>query len=147
MAKKIKRIIVIFISTIAIVLVIVCYFYYKKPADIKNSNGKKINAIELYKIFIEGAATAKNYTGKVVEVTGKVAEVFKNQQNQTVILLKTDKENAFINCTMEEIEYNIKTGGHASIKGICNGIGETDTILGIFGDVYLIRCYNSKTNK
>ncbi|MBK7884740.1 MAG: hypothetical protein IPJ81_13870 [Chitinophagaceae bacterium] len=120
------------------------YYYNKKIANIKNSSSKKVSAIKLYKIFSEDPVTAKKeYTQKILEVSGEVMQITKNQQHQNIVLLKSGNESAFINCTMEEaLHGNIKISDIVSIKGICNGMGDSDTALGIFGDVYLIRCYN-----
>lgn len=134
------------LGCILIIMIAVGYYYNRKTGSIKNSKGEKISATALYKIFALDS-TAKNYIGKIVEVSGEVSEVFKNQQNQNVIQLKSGKEGAFINCTMEEGYFKIAKGNQVSIKGICNGIGETDTILGIFGDVYLTRCYSTNSGK
>jgi hypothetical protein len=150
MANRKRGNILFLISVIFIVLAIICYyyFYYSQTINVKNSKGKKIDAIELYNLFSEDSVIAKqDYTQKILEVSGEVIQISKNQQNQTVILLKCGKEGAFINCTMEEYLNTVKVGDKTSLKGICNGIGDGDTTLGIFGDIYLIRCYTANEGK
>ena len=96
--------------------------------------GKAGNFYWLYK-------SKKNYTNKILEVSGMVTAISENQRHQPVVLLKTNTDGAAINCTFEGNAGDISTGNAVSIKGICNGIGEGDADLGIMADVYLVRCY------
>jgi hypothetical protein len=119
------------------------YYLYNKPAvDVKNAEGQKVVATDLFATFMKDSATAKkNYTNKILEISGMVKLVTYNQQHQPVVLLKTNQEGAAINCTLEGPAGGINAGQAVSIKGICNGIGEGVADLGIMGDVYLVRCY------
>jgi hypothetical protein len=72
-----------------------------------------------------------------------VKSISKNLQNQTVVILKTNTEGSYINCTMEGAAENIKEESSVIIKGVCQGI-QGDADLGIMGDVYLIRCYTAE---
>lgn len=132
--------------TIIAVGAIFAYLIYNKPAiDVKNSAGKKVIAEELYNSYIKNSENAKkSYSDKILEVNGEVVNKFQNQQKQMVILLASGASGAFINCTMEGADENIHIGTQTSIKGICTGIGDGDLDLQIPGDVYLIRCYESK---
>ena len=103
-----------------------------------------ISAVELHKIFSTDSVTAKNkFIGdennhKVIEVNGVVTEVKKDQKGQSVILLKTGTDGAFINCTFEGAA-DIKTGSTVTVKGMCTGYN-FDADMGIPGDVILVRC-------
>lgn len=105
-----------------------------------------ITAVELHKIFASDSGKAKNtFIGdennkKVTRVSGEVAELKKDQQQQQVILLKTSTEGAFINCTMEEKSAPVKVGTIITIQGMCTGYN-FDADMGIPGDVVLLRCY------
>ena len=108
----------------------------------KNANATKVAAMELYQTFANDSAVAKiKYLEKILEVSGDVTQVDKNQQGQVIILLKTHTAGASINCTMEDTSGKIKTGGKIKIKGICSGLGQADKDMGISADVYLTRCY------
>ncbi len=118
------------------------YYYNKGPMDLHQAKGQKISAEELYREFIQDTSTQQKYSGTVLEVTGEIIEITQNQQQQTVILLKTGIPESAINCTLEDMsKKDIKAGSLVTIKGICNGMNDEGRELGIGGDIYLIRCY------
>jgi len=122
------------------------YFIWNKPhQDVESATAVKTTATELYKSFTTDSVTAKkNFVQRVLEVSGTVSAVSKNQQNQTVVLIKTGTDGASVNCTMEAEAAAFSVGSTVIIKGICDGLGQGDADLGIMGDVYLVRCYNVK---
>ena len=137
----------IFILTLAIVLVatgaVGFYLFNKGPVNIKKAKAVHIDASVLYKAFETDSATAnKKFNGKILQVKGTIKEIGLNQQNQQVILLSTTTEGASINSTMEENIEALQTGKTIMLKGICNGIGESDEDLGLKADVYLTRAYH-----
>lgn len=118
------------------------YLWNKPHQNVANAAAVKTNAVSLYKVFkSDSIAANKKFTQQVIEVSGTVNRVSKNQQNQTVVLISTNTNGAYINCTLEQDSKNIQPGQLINIKGICNGIGQGDADLGIKGDVYLVRCY------
>jgi hypothetical protein len=119
------------------------YLYNKGPVDVKNASAKKIDASELYKAFsMDSLDAQKNFSGKVLEVKGKVEGISSNQQLQKFLLLNTGEEGAFVNCTLEETDnLALVKGDIVSVKGICKGLGEADPELGIKADLYLTRVY------
>ena len=141
-----KRYILLSIAVILLLLVGIGYYMYNKPAvDIESAEGKKVMATALYECFATDSMLAKkDFTQKIVQVSGVVTQVSSNQQKNTVVLLKTNTDGAYVNCTMEEPAQGISAGSNIEIKGICNGMGEGDADLGIVGDVYLIRCHTVK---
>jgi hypothetical protein len=118
------------------------YFYNKGPVNIKNATAKKTTATVLYSAFLsDSAAAQKNYSGKILSVTGIVSSVNNNQQGLPVILLETGNGSGFINCTLEEKSaVSIKEKQPITIKGICSGLGLADEELGLQPDLYLERC-------
>jgi hypothetical protein len=145
MTGKLKRNIFIFFIAIVLIGAITSYMMWNKPhLDVKAAEAAKITAIDLYKIFTTDSAGAKlKYLNKVVAVSGEVKQVSLNQQNQQIILLKTQTPDASVNCTMEEVRNNIKAGDTIVLKGICSGYINGDSDMGLPGDVFLIRCYIS----
>ncbi|MEO8771304.1 MAG: hypothetical protein ABI402_14510 [Ferruginibacter sp.] len=135
------------ITTTLLVLVLMAsgigyYLYNKGPVDVQDSSSVKTNAAGLYVLFIKDLAAAqKNYTGRILEVSGEVHDISINQQQKKILLLKTNSDGAYVNCTMEENIENVHANDKVNVKGICSGIGEGDVDLGIKGDVYLTRCY------
>jgi len=121
------------------------YQIWNKPhQDIKNAVAAKTNAVALYNSLTNDSANTKVlFINKIVAVWGEVKQVSKNQQNQQVILLKTNVRDGSVNCTMEENIKNIKAGDRVLLKGICIGYIGGDSDLQVAGDVFLIRCYRS----
>ena len=145
MKGKLKKNILIFFIAIVLIAVVTGYLMWNKPhQNVKDADAIKITAIDLYKIFTMDSARAKSkYLNVVVAVSGEVKQVSLNQQNQQIILLKTNTPDASVNCTMEENANNIKAGDTIVVKGICSGYINGDIDMGLPGDVFLVRCYSS----
>ncbi|MEP7108085.1 MAG: hypothetical protein ABI760_08880 [Ferruginibacter sp.] len=127
---------------VLIVSVIAWYMYNKEGPDIENASAEKVAATDLYDSFVRDSVGAKKmYMEKILEVSGEVIQVNKNQELQAVILVRTYINGASLNCTMEGPAGDIKKGDKVLIKGICKGMGPGDPDLGILPDVYLTRCY------
>jgi hypothetical protein len=143
MTGKLKRNILIFFIAIAVIAGVTGYMIWNKPhRNVKDATAIKISAVDLYKIFTTDSASANSkYVNTVVVISGEVKQVSLNQQNQQIILLKTQTPDASVNCTMEGNKNNIKAGDTISVKGICSGYINGD--MGLAGDVFLIRCYIS----
>jgi len=142
-AKKV--IIFSILAILAIGAAYAFYMYTKGPVNIKNETSVKVDAITLYQAFLKDSLQSRNkYTNRIVESTGEVAKISQNQQNQVIVLLKTNETGAYINCTMEGPADKIAEKENITLKGLCTGIGMGDEELGILGDVYLIRCYLAK---
>lgn len=142
MSAKKKKIVIFFLAFIIIAGVVGYYFYDKGPVNVKNAAGKKTNAATLYQSFLKDSTAAKKiYLNNILEVSGKVMKVSKNQENQVIVMLQTNEAGAYVNCTMEEEVTGLVENKQATLKGICTGMGMGDADLGILGDVYLVRCY------
>lgn len=145
MAGKKKVFVTVSLIIIVAAAAIGFYLWNKPVVNVEDADGVKSAARELYKTFSTDSLQAKKeYAQQIVEVAGVVNGTSMNQQNQTVVLLNTGMEGGNINCTMEGKAAHIKNGDSVIIKGICNGLGQGDTDLGILGDVYLVRCYQVK---
>lgn len=143
MTARLKRLVFASILFPAIIVTTIGFYLYNKgPLDVKNSTGIPVTAIELYNLYSsDSLRTGKKYTDNILVVSGEVFEVSLNAQMQKVILLKTKTDQAFINCTFEELVDKIKKTDKISIKGICSGIGQGYPEMEIMGDVYLSRCF------
>ena len=142
MSTKKKNIVVIFLAVIIIAGAIGYYFYNKGPVNVKNASAIKTEAVTLYQSFLKDSTTAKKtYLNNVLEVSGLVMKVSKNQENEVIVMLQTNEAGAFVNCTMEKEAAPLSENEQATLKGICTGMGMGDADLGIMGDVYLVRCY------
>lgn len=146
MTKKTKKTILYTLLLLAIGGGSVGYYMWNKPhRSVEGASGIKVAANDLYNAYNKDSAAAnKQYTDKVVEVSGTVAKATTNQQNQVVVLLQTPQEGGYINCTMEGGNPNAKEGVSITVKGICSGYNGGDADLGLPGDVVLTRCYPVK---
>ena len=148
MGIKKKYIIISFFVCFIAATAIGYYFYNDEGVNIETAKAVAADATVLYDTFIKDPVAAKkHYAGKIVAVSGEVEQVSANQQQQPVVLLKTDTDGAAVNCTFEGMTGNVKIGDKTIIKGICTGLGEGDAELGIPGDVYLTRCYITKQDQ
>lgn len=110
--------------------------------DIKDAEAVEVTAVALYDSLTNNKPHAKSvFVNKVVAVTGRIKRIMQNQQKQQVILLETNREDASINCTMEENMKDINVGEILTIKGMCMGYSGGDVTMDLPGDVFLIRCY------
>lgn len=142
MTVRRKNIIIFLLAAVVIAGAAGFYFYNKGPVSVKDSHAAKIDAVALYQSFSKDSVQAKkNYADKILEVSGIIKKVSKNQQNQVIVMLQTNEDGAFINCTLEEDKAGLAENKPVSLKGICTGMGMGDADLGILGDVYLVRCY------
>jgi hypothetical protein len=123
------------------------YLFNKKHFSVEAAEPvAKITAAALHQSFTADSAVAKNkFIGdeanqKVIQVNGKVSDIKTDQQGNSVVLLTTATDGAFINCTMEGKADNVNAGNPVVIKGICTGYN-FDADMGIPGDVILTRCY------
>lgn len=136
-----KKQFLLFLLLIMLAVAIGYYFYNKGPVNFKNSDTLNITAVELYNAYEDTLAAQKKFTGKVLTVAGVVSKIEMNQQNETILLLKTNTGGAFINCSMQQTNITLKVNDSPHIKGLCSGIGQGDTDFGIKADVYLTRCW------
>lgn len=151
MQGKTKKTIFIFIAVaIAIAAAIGYTMFNKKHFNVQNATpAAQITAIALHQIFTTDSALAKNKfigdvtNSKVIEVSGEISAINKDLQGNTIILLKTSTNAAFINCTMEGKITTETIGDKIIVKGICTGYN-FDADMGIPGDVIVTRCFITK---
>ncbi len=148
MSRKLKkRILLALLLIVAGAATVGFYLYNKKHFSVQSSTPvAAITAALLHETFVKDSVLAKNkFIGdeanqKVIQVDGDVAAIKEDQQGNTIVLLKTGTDGAFINCTLEGKSENINAGNKIVLKGICTGYN-FDADMGIPGDVILIRCF------
>ncbi len=127
-----------FLIALAVVILIglctgiyVWKFVWNKPhPTVENAeNIIKVHARELAKEYNanEKASDAK-YLNKVIEVSGTIIEMEKNQDGGLMVILQTDDPAAGIQCAMREKGLKVSLG-HITIKGFCSGNGITGVSL------------------
>lgn len=136
-----KKLFLLFLLLMMLAALTGYYFYNKGPINYKNSDAQKITAVDLYNAYEDTVTAHKKITGKVLTVAGVISKIELNQQNETILFLKTNTADAFINCNMQLTNITLKVNDSANIKGLCSGIGQGDADLGIKADVYLTSCW------
>jgi len=107
-----------------------------------------ITAPELIAAFEKDSATAnKQYLGKVIEVSGNVKSIEKEEGSATVSLGESGAMSS-VRCSMDttfiQQVASIQEGSKITIKGSCTGF-MTDELLG--SDIILNRCILVKSKK
>jgi hypothetical protein len=134
---------------IIIVLVVIglgAFFGFKEwnreNADLSTSNASySIAAPTLIEAFQKDTAAAgKQYTDKIISVTGNLKKIV-TEQNSTVFFLGNPEEMSSVQCSMDPGHAKkyaaLKEGAPVTVKGICTGF-QSDDLLGT--DVKLNRC-------
>ncbi len=101
------------------------YLYYlnnKPHRDVTKEQGVQVTAQQIFDEFMTNETAAnRKYLNKAIQVTGEVAEAKKNQDNKTVVLLKTSDPVFGVNCTFKEEPGELQPGDAITFKGICTG--------------------------
>ena len=113
------------------------YMYNKPHKDIKKSTADiKIEANQLLTDFEENEAEANTtYLDKLIEVTGTVREVSKDEEGNVSVILESENPLAGVICQLDNLTAHNKTsfepGEKVAFKGLCTGM---------LMDVVLVRC-------
>ena len=128
--KKLLKILALLLLAGILIGGFIGYKMYNKPhRRVDDANSVKIEALQLVTEYETNEAEAnKKYLDKVLNVSGKVTEVGKNQDGNHVVTLGGSNMGAVI-CTVEDKAATPPATGHAvNIKGICTGY-LTDVVL------------------
>jgi tRNA_anti-like len=131
--KKILKWVLLSIIVIGTTGGIVAYKMWNKPhRNVEEAKAIKVTATQLAVAYESNEPEANSdYLDKVIEVTGEINEISKNQKGETVITLKGTDMGGVI-CTLESaMPATTKTGATVVVRGICTGY---------LTDVVLVRC-------
>ena len=118
-----------------LILLIVCagaiigYKMWNQPfKDPRQGDAIKVTAIQLLQDFSTNESTAQQkYVpqkpgDKIVEVSGEIKEIGKNEDGETFYILKTNDEMFGVKCIMDKDEIkNSKPGDTIIVRGFCDG--------------------------
>ncbi len=99
------------------------YRMYTKPhRDVQHIKAVPVAALKLVADYETNEALANNeYLDKVLEITGEIVEISKNQKGETVISLDGTGMGT-VRCTLEGVPaHEVKTKTQATVRGICTG--------------------------
>ncbi|MFA6057612.1 MAG: hypothetical protein WC756_05410 [Taibaiella sp.] len=99
------------------------YIWNKAPATVADSASSAISADELAAAFTTNEQQANGkFLNKVLDVSGTIVEVTKNQDGKTVITLGVASDPlSGVQCTMRDSDIKAEVGKSITIKGFCNG--------------------------
>lgn len=147
--KKIFKIVLIVIGVGIIIGGGVGYYMFNKPArDVQNTaTDFSYKASEIVNEYLMDAKKAnakylaENGESKVLEITGIVAEISEDFNNQKVILLKAEGDKAGVSCTFtDETNANVQTiqiGDLVTIKGVIRLGASFDEDLDMYENVII----------
>lgn len=119
--KRKSLILLVLAAGVLSVAVAVAVIWNKPHETVENKEGEKITAMALTEAFLSNEHQANAiYLNKVLEVSGRVAEISTNQDHSTVILLESDDPFSGVQCTMKE-DPGVQEGEEITVKGFCNG--------------------------
>lgn len=113
-----------FLLLIAVVIAggIFIYLWNKPPETVDGKKAIALTSVNLSRVFQDNEKTGNDmYLNKVIAVSGTIAEVSKNQDGKTVLLLSGDDPLSGVQCTMRDNKGNFEVGKPVTVKGFCNG--------------------------
>lgn len=118
-----KKVLLIILILVAGGVGIGLYMWNKAPAKVEDSKSSAISADDLAIAFTTNEQQANaRYLNKVLDVSGTIAEVTKNQDGKTVITLGVASDPlSGVQCTMRDNDVKAEVGKSITIKGFCNG--------------------------
>lgn len=134
--KKLLRIVLILVAVGLIAAGLVWKFYVNKPhEDIDNATpAYTMETGDLWKLYTVESKTADSlYTGKVIELSGKLSRVDKNDSLVSVIFVMAADSmfgDKTISCQMYQKHNDeaaaLAPGSAVKIKGFCTGYNDPD---------------------
>lgn len=117
-----KKILIVLLVIILAGVAVGAYLWNKPRATVEDKKSVAVAADVLAKAFTDNEQQANaTYLNQVLDVTGTVAEVTRNQDGKTVITLGVSDPLSGIQCTMRDDHIKAAAGQSITIKGFCNG--------------------------
>ena len=147
--KTKKRLIILAVLGVVTVGVIGTIIFLTPHRDVKNTKSDfTVNAKVLVDEYLKDAIMANDKylsndgDSKIFEITGRVDQIFKNQKNQDVILLKPESDELGVQCTFilgEDIS-KLSIDGIITVKGKIEQGASYDEDLELGEDVIIGEC-------
>lgn len=147
--KKIIKIVLIVFGAGILIAGGVGYYMFNKPArDVQNTETDfNYQASEIVNEYLTDSQKANNKyldeagNSKVLEISGTVAEISEDFNNQKVILLKNEGDKAGVSCTFtaetNANAQNIQIGDLITIKGVIRSGATFDEDLDMYENVIM----------
>lgn len=156
-----KKIFRIFLYTVAAVIVAslgVAYYLFNKPhRNVTEAEiDFQVSATELVEEYLQSSSTAnqkylaEDGQSRILAVTGKVATIETDLNNQRVINLRDDAQKAGVSCTFttstDEQVAHVSIGEVITVKGVIRSGAGFDEDLDLYEDVIMEKCSIHSTN-
>ncbi len=149
--SKTKKILLIIVSVSILAAIYPAYLFFMPHRDVQKTEAFAIlSSKQLVDEYLKDNAAANNKylekdgNSKVLIIKGSIFSVTKDQNNQTVILLKDTDEKAGVSCTFlpvaEKRIKNLKVGDKIKVKGFITLGASYDEDLEMYEDVILLNC-------
>ncbi len=103
------------------------YYLFQKPVESleKAKPEATFTASALYDSFDSNeAAASEAYSGKVIEVSGTLTEIMKNEDGSTTLVLASDHPIYGVKCRLDpdfKLSNILTEGSVVKLKGLCTG--------------------------
>lgn len=104
------------------------YMYNKPHASIKNMHSEhSVSAVEIQSAYDQDETAANaSYLGKVLTITGELAEVNQENNENAFLVMRTESMMSTVKCQLDQLTEHpkldgLKVGDQITIKGICTG--------------------------
>lgn len=118
--------------------------YTRTNKDLANVKADvKISAVAFIKEYeTNDSAANKKYLGKIIEATGLLKEVKKDESGYFTVVLGDSSGLSSVRCSIDTNHRQdaalLKTGSSVTIRGACTGFNKDE--MGLGSDVILNRC-------
>jgi tRNA_anti-like len=125
---------------LAAILLIIAFLIYNNrnknlQLEIENTTAIATKASDLYTAYENNEQLGDSlYKNKLLEVTGNIVEISKNNEGEYEVLLETNSELGYVACKVENSSPNqnlLVENKLIKLKGVCSGL---------MMDVILINC-------
>ena len=108
---------------VLLAIVVAIAILWNKPHEtVDDKQGIRMNAEELTNAFVQDEQDANaRYLNQVLDVTGTISEITRNQDGKDVLLLESGDPLSGVQCTLKEPATGLATGRMVRVKGFCNG--------------------------
>ena len=128
--KKWRTILIILLVILSIGALAVYYVFNKPHRTVETEKAIIIMANDLFLSFTQNEKQANAlYLDKTIQVSGEVVEVRINQDNKSMLVLKTDDPIFGVVCTFTQNIGNQVKGSTVIVKGFCSGYDGNDVKL------------------
>ncbi len=146
--KTVRTILIIMAIGILIAGGVGYYMFNMPHRDVQATTADfKLSSKEIVEEYLNNSAIANEKyldeegESKVLVITGKVASISTDFNNQQVILLKNPDAKAGVNCTfLPEANIQLKEGDQVSVKGVIRSGASYDEDLEMYENVILEKC-------